>query len=69
MIMINKWFAEIDPTEYWQTILALGKSKNKLIRAKDSWDRRIKLQRYLHSKGYEGDLVNDAITEVLGSVV
>ena len=66
---INKGFAEIDPTEYWQTILALGKSKNKLIRAKDSWDRRIKLQRYLHSKGYEGDLVNDAITEVLGSVV
>lgn len=65
---IKKGFDEIDPTEYWQTILALGESKNKLIRAKDSWDRRIKLQRYLHSKGYEMDLVQDAITEMLGPV-
>lgn len=66
---IKKGFAEIDPTEYWQTILALGESKNKLIRAKDGWDRRIKLQRYLQSKGYEGDLIKEAIAELLGPVV
>ncbi len=66
---IKKEITKINSDEYWQTLVSLTESKNKLIRAKDNWDKRIKLQRYLHSKGYEGDLIQDAITEMLGPVV
>jgi regulatory protein len=66
---IKKEITKINSDEYWQTLVSLAESKNKLIRAKDNWDKRIKLQRYLHSKGYEGDLIQDAITEMLGPVV
>lgn len=65
---IKKGFEEIDPDAYWQTLVLLAEAKNNLLRAKDSWDRRIKLQRYLHSKGYENDLIQETLKLVLGSV-
>lgn len=65
---MNKGLKEIDEAYYLQTLEELAISKNNLIRAKDKWDRRIKLQRYLHSKGYENDLIQETLNSVLGTV-
>lgn len=62
---INKGMAEIDPTEYRETILNLANSKNRLINAPDIWSRKVKLQRYLASKGYETELVRETVEEVV----
>lgn len=66
---INKGLNEIDETDYIETLVQLATAKNNLIRANDKWDRRLKLQRYLHSKGYENDLIQDALNSVLGPVL
>lgn len=62
---LNKALAEIDEDEYHSTLTKLAISKNKLIRAKDQWDRRIKLQRFLQSKGYENELISEVLSDVL----
>lgn len=62
---LNKALAEIDEDEYLSTLTKLAISKNKLIKAKDQWDRRIKLQRFLQSKGYENELIGEVLTDVL----
>ncbi len=62
---LNKALAEIDEDEYLTTLTKLAISKNRLIKAKDQWDRRIKLQRFLQSKGYENDLIGEVLSNVL----
>ena len=63
---IQKGLSEIDPDDYWKSLLHLARKKLKdLYKAKDIWDKKVKLNRFLQSKGYESDLINDAIEEVL----
>jgi regulatory protein len=57
----NKALNEIDEEEYLQTLNDLLESKNRLTKATNKWDRLAKLQRYMHSKGYEGDLVREGL--------
>lgn len=65
---LSKGLAEIDGDAYWETLIDLAMAKNNLIQSTDPWERRIKLQRYLQTKGYEHDLVLDALSHELGSV-
>lgn len=58
---IRKGMEEIDPDEYLETLNQLAENKNSQITAKNKWDRLAKLQRYLSSKGYETDLVREAV--------
>lgn len=63
---IQKGLIEIIPEEYWNTLLHLTEKKLKdLTKSKDSWEKKVKLNRFLQSKGYESDLISDAIEEVL----
>jgi regulatory protein len=63
---IQKALKEIDADEYWNALLHLADRKLKeLTKEKDQWQKKIKLSRFLQSKGYEGDLIQDAIETVL----
>ena len=63
---INQGMKEIDPDKYWETILHLSEKKKKEIESKkgDIWKKKAKVFRYLQSKGYESDLISEAINEV-----
>lgn len=62
---INKGLNEIDESEYFQTIKDLIESKNRLTKAKDKWDRRAKLQRYMQAKGFEHELVLEEVNNAM----
>lgn len=57
---INKAIKEIDLDEYWSTICYLANRKMLEFNVKLSdWDKKVKLTRYLQSKGYEADIISD----------
>lgn len=60
---IKKGLKEIDEQEYWKTLLQIAEKKAAEIDSKEKniWIRKQKLQRYLIQKGYETDLINDAL--------
>jgi regulatory protein len=62
---IEKGLKEIDLDEYWTTLLYLtNKKKIELSSRKgDIWDQKAKVYRFLQSKGYESDLISDAVSE------
>lgn len=60
---IQKAIKEIDADEYVLTLSELKKSKERLVKAKSHTDKKIKLTRYLSSKGYEHDLIQDVLGE------
>lgn len=65
---IQKALKEIDLDEYWKSLLHLTQRKwDELFKEKDPWNKRIKLSRFLQSKGYESDLIQDAIESVLST--
>jgi SOS response regulatory protein OraA/RecX len=56
---------EIDPDEYWNTLKRLAERKMKEKKAKEeNWQIQTRTQRYLASKGYEFDLILDAMKEI-----
>ena len=63
---INQGMKEIDPDKYWETMIYLvNKKKIELEKKKgDVWDQKAKTFRFLQSKGYESDLISDAVKEV-----
>ena len=56
---------EIDDKEYAELLSTLCDKKNKSVKAKDAYERKIKLVRYLASKGFEQDLVWRVVEDVL----
>ncbi|MCB9224933.1 MAG: RecX family transcriptional regulator [Crocinitomicaceae bacterium] len=56
---IKKAMAQIDPDVYYNTLVELA--ENKSVTGKSEWDRKAKLKRYLASKGYENDLINEVV--------
>ncbi|MEO9533933.1 MAG: regulatory protein RecX [Crocinitomicaceae bacterium] len=60
---INKGMQEIDEDEYIQTIQDLIASKSRLTKFKDKWDRKVKLTRYLASKGFESYLIAEELSD------
>ena len=59
---LKKAFAEIDEEEYITNLNNLTKKKIEQVKGKNKWDKKAKVQRYLISKGYENDLIYDALT-------
>ena len=57
---------EIDPEVYQENLLYLLEKKNQTEKEKTPPVRRQKLAYYLMSKGYENDLVQDALKELEG---
>jgi regulatory protein len=62
---IEKAIKEINLDDYWDALVYLAERKfADLEREKNHWQKRAKLTRYLQSKGYEGDLIQDAVNYV-----
>lgn len=62
---IKKGMASIDLDEYWDNLLHLAKRKwESITNERDSYKKKTKVYRYLSSKGYETDLLKDAVEEV-----
>ena len=53
--------AEIEDEDYHQTINVLIEKKNLLITEEDDFKRKDKLYRYMLNKGYESELVVEAL--------
>ena len=63
--LINKSLEEIIETEYLSTLRHLLEEKNKMIKAKNIFERKKKLISYAYRKGYENELITDIIEEIL----
>lgn len=61
---IKKALAQIDSDEYEKTILELIKKKNNTINDKLPYVRKQKILRYLVSKGFEFDIVQNIMNEI-----
>jgi len=55
---------EIDDKAYFETLKKVLQKKNELEKEKDSYKRKAKLTRYLVSRGFEYDLIRDALEEL-----
>lgn len=56
---INKGLAQIDEDEYLETLKFL--IVHKKVSAKNDWERKAKLSRYLGSKGFESHLIMEEL--------
>jgi regulatory protein len=62
--LIKKSISEIDPEQYYTVLRELGNKKWQDTKGKDQWDKKAKVMRFLASKGYETDLINDVLQEI-----
>ncbi|QMU30810.1 regulatory protein RecX [Adhaeribacter radiodurans] len=62
---IRQGMKEIDPDTYWQNLLYLTEKKNRTEKEGNAALRKHKLTQFLLGKGYENDLIRDALQEIL----
>ncbi|AYA38245.1 RecX family transcriptional regulator [Hymenobacter oligotrophus] len=62
---IKAGMSEIDGDEYYQNLRELLEKKNALEKESNPLKRRQKLSVYATQKGYEADLIQDALGEIL----
>jgi regulatory protein len=62
--LLKKALQIIDADDYMKTLVSILNKKSALLKEKDSLKRRYKLQQYAMSRGFEGDLVNDALSDM-----
>lgn len=65
--LITNSLKEIAAEDYYETILSLLKKKNQLLSETDSHKRKHKLYNYALSKGYESEVVFNALDDVLNT--
>jgi regulatory protein len=64
-VSITRSLKTIDGDEYYAILLKEAQKKLRdLAKVADPWEKRAKLQRYLTGKGFEFDLIQDAIGEI-----
>ena len=61
--LLKKALATIDADEYMATIAKVLQKKAALLKKKDPYKRRYKLQQYAVGRGFEGDMVNDVLKD------
>ena len=62
--LIDEALEQISEEDYSKTLYDLAVNKMKLIKAKNDFELKIKLKRYLANKGYEADKVNQVIESI-----
>jgi regulatory protein len=66
--LIKNAIQSIDLDAYGQTIIALAERKfRETEREKDVWKRKAKIIRFLSSRGFEQDLIMDAVHSLFNS--
>lgn len=60
-VLIRKGLNEIDPEEYYDTLLTQTEKKWESTHESDSFKKKYKVTQYLMAKGYEMDLVKEAV--------
>ncbi len=63
--LIRKGLLEIDPTEYYDTLLSETEKKWEKTKEPDLYKKRFKVVGYLMQRGFEQDLVQEAIDSLL----
>jgi len=65
---IKKGLESIDQHEYWSNLLHLADKKwGTTSSERDQFKRKVKTYRFLSTKGYETDLIREAVEEVINS--
>jgi regulatory protein len=59
--LIRKGLSEIDPEEYYDTLLSQTEKKWESTHESDSFKKKYKVTQYLMTRGFELDLVKEAI--------
>lgn len=60
-VLIRKGLSEIDPEEYYDTLLSQTEKKWESTHESDAFKKRYKVTQYLMAKGFEMDLVKEVI--------
>lgn len=63
--LYRPYLQELDQEAYYATALKLAEKKNLSIKAKSPQDHRLKLMRFLMSKGYESAMVSKVLKAIL----
>ncbi|MEB2776509.1 regulatory protein RecX [Algoriphagus sp. D3-2-R+10] len=63
--LIRKGLSEIDPEEYYNTLLTQTEKKWESTNEPDSYKKKYKVTQYLMSKGFEMDLVKEALENLI----
>lgn len=61
---IKSGMKEIEADEYWETLLHLVEKKGSLIKDSDDFKKRYKIHQYLMGRGFENDLIQNAIETI-----
>ncbi|HLP12845.1 MAG TPA: regulatory protein RecX [Flavobacteriales bacterium] len=62
---IKNAFKQLDADDYFKKLKSIAVKKNKLIKENNHLKRKFKLVSFLATKGYEHDLINEVVKEVL----
>ncbi len=62
--LITIGLSEIDPVEYYDTLLTQTEKKWEQTKESDLFKKKYKISQYLMSKGFEYDLIKEAIEEI-----
>lgn len=57
--------SEIDPQEYYDTLVYQATQKWEKTNEKDGYKKRFKITNFLLSRGFESDLIKEAIEEIM----
>ncbi len=63
--LIRKGLSEIDPEEYYDTLLTQTEKKWETTREPEAYKKKFKVTQYLMNKGFEMDLVKEAIESLI----
>lgn len=65
--VIQRAIEEIDPEAYWETLLLLATRQSELLKLNQdsTWEKKVRVIRFLVQRGYENDLVLDAVEKGL----
>ncbi|WP_057936818.1 regulatory protein RecX [Algoriphagus resistens] len=63
--LIRKGLSEIDPGEYYDTLLTQTEKKWESTHESDTYKKKFKVTQYLMNKGFEMDLVKEAVESLI----
>lgn len=63
--LIRKGLSEIDPAEYYDTLLTQTEKKWESTHESETYKKKFKVTQYLMNKGFEMDLVKEAVESLI----